>query len=217
MEVSNRYGVLESGDAAVDPENIPEGFAEKKLEYFIRRHTVLEMSGQTCIKKVAHDEETGEYIQLQAFLPTDGDYWIVQKFDNELVYMGEVQSGCKYKDEVLDWMRGNYKIAKGLTAWVYRSGNGDCTNGGISSGRNKLCVLSEHGGSLEPEDIRECVSLEFRKLWGETYVNAKPIYFPKRWYMSGGNFLFTSDSRFKEIAGISYPVSIHDRCEEVEV
>lgn len=32
--------------------------------------------------------------------------------------------------------------------------------------------------------------------------------------MFGGNFLKTSDSRFKDIAGIRYPVPVHDRTEE---
>lgn len=33
------------------------------------------------------------------------------------------------------------------------------------------------------------------------------------WYMAGGNILYTSDSRFKQITGISYPIAIHDRYE----
>ena len=47
--------------------------------------------------------------------------------------MKGVWSGCKYKDETLDWMRTNFDIESGLTAEVYRSGLGDCTNGGISA------------------------------------------------------------------------------------
>lgn len=44
-------------------------------------------------------------------------------------------------------------------------------------------------------------------------IDCKPAYCRKRWYMMGGNFLYTSDSRFKEITGISYPIAIHDRYE----
>ena len=29
--------------------------------------------------------------------------------------------------------------------------------------------------------------------------------------MFGGNYLKTSDSRFKDLTGISYPVPVHDR------
>ena len=32
--------------------------------------------------------------------------------------------------------------------------------------------------------------------------------------MFGGNYLKTSDSRFKDLTGISYPVPVHDRTEE---
>ena len=213
MEISNRYGVLESGDVAVNPEDIPEGFAEKYLEKFIRKHTVSEMSSPTCIKRVAFDRASGEYVQLQAVLPANDDYWTVQKFDNELVYMGEIWSGCKYRDELLDWMRTNYDIESCLTACVYRSTLGDCTNGGISSARRELYILAKEKGPFEPEDIRECVYIEWRNVCGEQYIDCKPAYFKRHWYMAGGNFLYSSDSRFREITKSQYPISIHDRYE----
>lgn len=213
MEISNRYGVLESGDVAVNPEDIPEGFAERKLEKFIREHTISETSSPTCIKRVAFDRVSREYIQLQAVLPKGDAYWIIQKFDNELVYMGEIWSGCKYRDEVLDWMRTNFDVESCLTAYVYRSDLGDCTNDGISSERRELYILAKEKGPFEPEDIRECVYIEWRDVCGELYIDCKPAYFKKHWYMAGGNFLYTSDSRFREITKSQYPISIHDRYE----
>lgn len=213
MEISNKYGVLEHGDVAVNPADIPEGFAEKKLEKFIRNHALYEKSNPTCIKRVAFDRISGEYIQLQAVLPSEGDCWMVQKFDNELTYMGEIWSGCQYRDEVLDWMRTNFDIEACLMGYVYRSGLGDGTNGGISSERRELYILSKQKGPFEPEDIRECVYIERREVAGEAYINCRPIYFRRHWYMAGGNFLYTSDSRFKEITGSRYPISIHDRYE----
>lgn len=214
MEISNKYGVLDHGDVAVEADDIPEGFAEKKLDDFIRKHSVEFSSNPTCIKKVAFDEKTKEYIQLQAVLPAGEEYWMVQKFDNELVYMGEEWSGCKYRDEVLDWMRSNYDIESCLTASVYRdSGFGDCTNGGISAQAHELYILSGTKGPFEPEDIRQCVYIEWREVCGEQYIDCKPAYFRKRWYMAGGNFLYSSDSRFKEVTKSKYPISIHDRYE----
>lgn len=214
MEISNKYGVLEHGDVAVDADDIPEGFAEKKLDDFIRKHSVAFMSNPTCIKKVAFDEKTKEYIQLQAVLLVGEEYWTVQKFDNELVYMGEEWSGCKYKDEVQDWMRSNFDIESCLTARVYRdNGFGDCTNGGISAQAQELYILAATKGPFEPEDIRQCVYIEWREVCGEQYIDCKPAYFRKRWYMAGGNFLYSSDSRFKEITKSKYPISIHDRYE----
>lgn len=213
MEISNRYGVLEHGDVAVDPSDIPEGFAEKRLEKFIKNHTLHEKSDPTCIKRVAFDRESGEYIQLQAVLLPGDDCWTVQKFDNELVYMGEIWSGCQCQDEVLGWMRTNFDIEACLIGYVYRNGLGDCTNGGISSSRRELYILSKQKGPSEPEDIRDCVYVEWREVTGEQYIDCKPAYFRRRWYMAGGNFLYTSDSRFREITGSKYPISIHDRYE----
>ena len=143
----------------------------------------------------------------------DDDTYMVQEFDNELVFMGELWSGCKYPDEVLDWMKSNYEIESCLTAEVYRSSLGDCTNNGISSYARELYILDTQKGPFEPDDIRQCVYIEKREIMGREYVNCKPAYCRKHWYMMGGNFLYTSDSRFKDITGISYPIAIHDRYE----
>ena len=214
MEISNKYGVLESGDVAVDPEDVPEGYAEKALEDFISKHGVAKKSNPTCIKRVAFDSDSNEYIQLQAVLPAGGEHWIIQKFDNELVYMGTVWSGCRYQDEALEWMRTKFDIESCLMAGMYRDNRlGDCTNNGISAHASDLYILSEKKGPFEPEDIRQCVYVEWREGCGEQYIDCKPAYFPKRWYMAGGNFLYTSDSRFKEITKSKYPIPIHDRHE----
>lgn len=219
VKIFNRHGCVGDGgmilpDKTPVPDNLLEKYAENFLEEFIRRHSVVEMSSPRCVKKVAFDEELEDYIQLQALLPEDKDYWILQKFDNELVYMGEVFTGCKYRDEVQDWMRKNFNIERCLTAGVYRDSElGDCTNDGISAHAGELYILSEQKGPFEPEDIRQCVYIEWREVCGELYIDCKPAYFKKRWYMAGGNFLYTSDSRFVEITKSKYPISIHDRYE----
>lgn len=213
-EISNRYGVVEHGNVIL-PDEVPEDFAETMLDKFIQEHSVRDFGplDRDCIKRVAYDAQSKKYIQLQAVHKGQDDYWIVQKYDNELVYMGEVFSGCKYHDETLDWMRTNFDIESCLTAEVYRSGLGDCTNGGISAERRSLHIVAKTKGPFEPEDIRECVYIEWRDVMGSRYIDCKPLYFPKRWYMMGGNFLYTSDSRFREITETKYPIPIHDRYE----
>ncbi len=214
MEISNKYGVLECGDVAADQADVPEGYAEKRLDDFILQHSLVEKGNPACVKKVAFDRGSKEYIQLQAILPANGEYWIVQKYDNELVYVEEILSGCRYRDEVKEWMRLNFDIMSCLTARVYRdNGLGDCTNNGISAHASKLYILAEQKGSSEPEDIRQCVYIERREVSGGQYIGCKPVYCRKRWYMAGGNFLYTPDSRFKEITGSKYPIPIHDRYE----
>lgn len=212
MEISNKYGVLEHGDIIL-PDEVPEDFAEKKLEAFIEKHSVLDFPRPEVIKRVAFDEQSKEYIQLQAVQNENDGYWTVQKYDNELVYMGEIWSGCQYKDEAKDWMHSNFDVESCLTAEVYKNPLGDCTNGGISAERRELYILSATKGPFEPEDIRQCVYIEWREVMGETYIDCKPAYCRKRWYMAGGNFLYTSDSRFREITKSKYPISIHDRYE----
>lgn len=214
MEISNKYGVLEHGDIAVlDPGTIPDEWPQKRLDKFIEEHKVADFPMPNIIKKVAFDPETQRYIQLQAVYSENDKVWTVQKYDDEFVYMGEIWSGCGRQDEVKDWMHNNYQIESGLTAEVLRDSLGDCTNGGISSERKELYIMTKEKYPFEPDDLRQCVGIEIRDCCGETYVDAKPLYFPRRWYMAGGNFLYTSDSRYKEITGISYPVSIHDRYE----
>lgn len=214
LEISNKYGVLEYGDVAAKQEDVQEGYAENKLDDFIRQHSICEKSNPTCIKKVAFDVKGKEYIQLQAILPVNGDYWLIQKYNNELVYMGEEWSGCKFREEAQDWMRTNFCIESCLTAGVYRDNRlGDCTNNGISAYASDLYIMSAQKGPFEPEDIRQCVYIEWREVCGEQYIDCKPAYFPKRWYMAGGNFRYTSDSRFREITKSKYPIPIHDRYE----
>ena len=213
-EISNKYGVVEHGNIA-EPENgIQEGCVERLLDDFIDQHSVHDSDkfNEFIVKRVAFDLQSKEYLQLRA-VRKDNGYWIVQVYDNELVYMKEVWSGCKYQDEVLSWMRTNFNIESGLTAEVYRSSLGDCTNGGISAHQKSLYILTKEKGPFEPQDIRECVYIEWREVAGSQYIDCKPLYFRKRWYMMGGNFLYTSDSRFREVTKSKYPIPIHDRYE----
>ena len=213
LEISNKYGVHEYGDVTVDPEDVPGGYAEKRLLQFISRHSVAECENLACVKRVAFVINSGAHIQLQAILPAGDEFWVVQKFDNELVYMGEIKTGCRNRSEVITWLRSTFEIESCLPADVYRSSFGDCTNGGISSAKTRLYIISKMKGPFEANDIRECVYVERKNVCGEDYIDCKPLYFQRRWYMAGGNFLYTSDSRFREITGSKYPISIHDRYE----
>lgn len=214
LKISNQYGVLECEDISMLHEAF-EDFAEKLLDEFIDNHSVAEKSSDRCIKRVAYDKKSKEYLQLQAVLPEGKECWMLQKFDNELVYMGEICSKCRYKEHVLGWMCTNFDIESCFVADVYRnSALDDCTNNGISKNSEELYILSAQKGPFEPQDIRECVYIERREVCGREYIDCKPAYRRNRWYMSGGNFLYSPDSRFVGITGSDYPIPIHDRCEE---
>lgn len=212
VRISNKYGTLEHG--CVVGKDLTDGYAENLLDDFVWQHRVMKKSSPACIKKVAFDKESGEYIQLQAVLLAGKEDWLVQKYDNELVYMGEIWTGCRHLQEARDWMQEKFSVASGLMAGVYRDNRiGDCTNGGISANADGLCILSANKGPCEPEDIRQCVRVERRELYGGQNVHCRPVYFSKRRYMMGGNFLYTPDCRFREFAGSDYPIPIHDRYE----
>ena len=65
-EISNKYAVLESGDVAVNEEDIPAGFAEKKLDRYIETHKIRgygKVDG--CVKRVACLSPDGICIQCE--------------------------------------------------------------------------------------------------------------------------------------------------------
>ncbi len=61
-------------------------------------------------------------------------------------------------------------------------------------------------------DVNKAVKLVYRE--NLDYIHAEPIVDRGKWHMFGGNYLKTSDSRFKNLTGIRYPVPVHDRTEE---
>lgn len=207
--ISNKYGVVSSRKFKVRGADI-ESQLSKELELCYQKHRVW--NSESVIKRVAYDEKRGEYIQLQALYDREEKVYVLQIFDNELMFMEEIWTGCKYKDEVCDWMHTNYNIVTGLPADVYKDGT-DCTNYGISASRKELYIVSKQRMPFEPSDIRQCVKVNKRNIMGAEYINAVPLYFSMNHYMAGGNFVYTMDSRYKDIVGLSYPIAIHDRYE----
>ena len=117
-----------------------------------------------------------------------------------------------------------------ITAYVYRNNRlGDCTNHGISGKYDTLMIACPDGpDTVDSENLPEnfCM-LELRKVFGNTII---PTIYPAevtekgeivkrggKWYMMGGNFAHTSDSRFSDMAkGYYGAIAIHDRYETAE-
>ena len=106
----------------------------------------------------------------------------------------------------------------GLLVDVYRrAGGGDCTNGGISSRYDSLCVVNVDG-PFEPSE-RACAVMLCKGAYGSK--NIKPaklvdgvwVVDTDKAYMAGGNFADACDSRFSAAVGFYGAVSIHDRTE----
>lgn len=112
-----------------------------------------------------------------------------------------------------------------LPASVYRSSNGfagmDCTNGGLSAKENDLLVLCNEGFVKVTKDnlhqvVRVCDRQGHRFVQPvvRNPVNARGLR-KDVGPMMGGNFLYTSDSRFSRHVS-NQPIAIHDRWDTQE-
>jgi len=101
-------------------------------------------------------------------------------------------------------------MTKGIPAQTYRD-NTDCTNGGISSKYDRF-VLTGPGiaGVFTPSDDMPELRLKYTGIEGDHLCCEPSFEATGRGWMFGGNFLYSSDSRFPE-----YPIGIHDRQEFV--
>ena len=116
---------------------------------------------------------------------------------------------------------------KALPIYVYRCSRVDCTLGGISSKYDQLLIACPDGHvEIDSENVPENFAMvEMRKPFG--LMDAIPTIYPAeinengeivkrggKWWMMGGNYGATSDSRFSRlINGMYGAVAIHDRYE----
>lgn len=94
-------------------------------------------------------------------------------------------------------------MKKGILGFVYKHGQ-DCTNNGLSNKKDKLILIGENGenfdspfGVDENDDYLVLVEA-FKDNPQAKHLRAVPksVLDSGRWYMFGGNFLYSSDSRF---------------------
>lgn len=106
---------------------------------------------------------------------------------------------------------------KGLTVNVLvRADGSDCTNNGITSKVKRIVIVGEGIPKLDAVPEGEVyLELVKREMFGKVYFHAAPRgdeFNPGNRGMAGGNFVYSSDSRFNDIC--NYPVSVHDRFEK---
>lgn len=107
------------------------------------------------------------------------------------------------------------KPRRGLIAYVYKNGSVDFSNGGVSSRCHQVLVT----GPNVPEIFVEtpacpAVVIDTITFDGETTYHFKPAEPVGRHYMDGGTFIYSSDSRFRELFPYYGAVPFHDRTEE---
>lgn len=182
--------------------------AKTILNTFIENHTIKDAEYNKIVKRVIYNSITEDFEQLQAVKLYNLDTFIIQRYNSDLMFITELETGYKYEWEVLEHWKSK-DIAKGLRCDILTDkSTGDCTNNGISSKHDSLILIGKNIPKIfEAEDITQCAKLDFYK----NYARCKPIIFKNKWYMNGGNFLYSCDSRFRDIS--QYPIPIHDRIE----
>lgn len=97
---------------------------------------------------------------------------------------------------------------KGLLVEVLRS-KLESTNGGVSSFNDTIFLIGEGVPEVFEENNKYPVLKLVRR---GTYLHAEPNWKPTPGHigwMMGGNFIYSSDSRFPN----DYPIAVHDRQE----
>lgn len=96
---------------------------------------------------------------------------------------------------------------KGFTAEIYRSQY----NGGVINklnGKKWVTVIDKELPAMnEPDEECPAVRLVRRDIFGKPYIHAEPI--EPGSYAMGGSFIYTCDSRLRDIC--PYPIPLHDR------
>jgi hypothetical protein len=91
-----------------------------------------------------------------------------------------------------------------------------CSLNGISENYSKVVLVDKNIPKIfEADETMPAVVLVKRIICGEEYVHAEPLELnkAKKWCMAGGSFIHTSDGRYRDAVGHSYPISLHDRIE----
>ena len=104
----------------------------------------------------------------------------------------------------------------GLNVSIYRSGDYDCTNRGISAKPKGLCLVNVDG-PFNPTPDYPAARLVRRGRVGNVVVI--PEGKDDSGVMFGGNFAYCSDARFGDAVQLlsgyefGFPIAIHDRVE----
>lgn len=108
-------------------------------------------------------------------------------------------------------------MEKGFMVSVLRRAGTDCSNEGVSASSEHLVVLDGNVPALfSPSDEMPAVELVEREGWDHPCLRPflRPIEKrPGGFYSFGGNFAYSSDSRFEKLNPLGLPVPIHDRWE----
>ena len=100
-----------------------------------------------------------------------------------------------------------HDLVKGMLVRVYRNAEGpDCTGDGVSSKHTRFVLIGKNVPEIfAPSDDAPALYLH-ENVPG--HIRAVPSLDDGKWYMDGGNFIASSDSRMPQRV-----IPIHDRVE----
>lgn len=103
---------------------------------------------------------------------------------------------------------------KGILVNVFRWTLGDCTANGLSAQKDSLIMVDADGGDFNcphttEDDYLVLVEFQFRGCVSLRAVPKSILDSGRNNYMFGGNFVYSSDSRFPSDA----PIKVFDRIE----
>jgi hypothetical protein len=116
--------------------------------------------------------------------------------------------------------------AKSISVHVLRP-HYDSTNGGVTKTQDSFLLFASRAdydayvaniAIPSPKELPALIVVR-RNICGSDYVHCEPPTWPDNTCgpMSGGNYVITSDSRYREVTGVPYPISVHDRFETPEL
>lgn len=111
-----------------------------------------------------------------------------------------------------------------ISVSVFSNPLGDCTLGGTTSNNRSLYLFRPYITDDQILYICEKEGIDkdkcLRVVRHSISYNYAEVVFKRQakegTYMAGGNFVYSCDSRYKDVSGISYPISVHDRFETWE-
>jgi hypothetical protein len=99
-----------------------------------------------------------------------------------------------------------------FVSFLRHAGYGDCSMNGVSKRFDSgILYRSEADVPAEPPKGLALLVLIDEPVCGRPYLKVRPAG-EKRWCMFGGNFLWSSDSRFRQEVS-ERPIPVHDRIE----
>lgn len=154
--------------------------------------------------------------QPYEIIKTDIPKTEAQKFIEEYKQSGKPYHNIMIDDLPFEDGGGVPEELKGYRVEIYTSYDGNQPLNVVSNGQFKDMVLVTDGKTGDSSVVMSdepYLRLQNKNVFGEIYTSVVPVNIAdKEWKMFGGNFVWSSDSRFREEVS-EHPLPLHDRVE----